>query len=81
MRLPFAQRMAELRRLIAGGVITRGRKSWWEADHIVAVAEGGDSNLDNIRTLCIPCHRSVTAQLRQRLRLLRAAFAAPETRL
>lgn len=39
-------------------------RSDWEADHIVPVVEGGDSNLENIRTLCIPCHRAATAALR-----------------
>jgi len=64
LRLPFGRRVIEMRSL---GIV-RGRKSWWEADHILAVAEGGDSCLDNIRTLCIPCHRGVTAELRVRLR-------------
>jgi len=66
MRLPFARRMSELRALLERGVIHRRRKSWWEADHIVPVVEGGDSNLENLRTLCIPCHRSETAALRAR---------------
>lgn len=35
----------------------------WEADHIVPVSEGGDSNLENVRTLCWRCHRRVTAEL------------------
>jgi 5-methylcytosine-specific restriction enzyme A len=68
MRLPFAERMRELRALQSRGVIHRGRKSWWEADHIVPVVEGGDSNLDNLRTLCIPCHREATRALRERRR-------------
>ena len=30
---------------------------FWQADHILAVAEGGGScGLDNLRTLCVPCH-------------------------
>lgn len=66
MRLPFGERMRELKALIERGVIHRKRKSWWEADHILPVVEGGDSNLDNIRTLCIPCHRTATAELRAR---------------
>ena len=66
MRLPFAERMRTLKALQAGGTIHRRRKSWWEADHILPVVEGGDSNLDNIRTLCIPCHRAVTRALRER---------------
>lgn len=40
----------------------------WEMDHIVPVSEGGgECGLDNLRTLCIPCHKEVTAQLRGRL--------------
>ena len=32
-------------------MIHKRRKSWWEADHILPVVEGGDSSLDNMRTL------------------------------
>lgn len=66
MRLAFAERMRTLKALQAAGIIHKRRKSWWEADHILAVVEGGDSNLENIRTLCIPCHREATKALRQR---------------
>jgi len=45
------------------------RKSLWDADHIVPVAEGGGQcDLSNMRTLCLLCHREVTAALRERLR-------------
>ncbi len=45
------------------------RRSLWDADHIRPVAEGGGQcDLDNLRTLCIACHRQETAELRQRLR-------------
>ncbi len=45
------------------------RRSLWDADHILPVVEGGGQcNLDNLRTLCLLCHRDATAQLRQRLR-------------
>ena len=45
------------------------RRSLWDADHIVPVIEGGgECDLDNIRTLCLRCHRAVTAQLRRRRR-------------
>ena len=48
----------------------RARRSLWDADHIVPVAEGGGQcDLDNLRTLCLPCHREVTAELRRRLRI------------
>ncbi|WP_241654291.1 HNH endonuclease [Granulicella sibirica] len=45
------------------------RRSLWDADHILPVAEGGGQcDLDNLRTLCLPCHREVTASLRLRRR-------------
>ena len=45
------------------------RRSLWDADHITAVAEGGGQcALENLRTLCLPCHREVTADLHRRLR-------------
>lgn len=45
------------------------RRSLWDADHILPVAEGGGQcDLDNLRTLCLPCHREVTAELRRRLK-------------
>lgn len=37
------------------------RKSLWDADHIVPVAEGGgECDLSNMRTLCLKCHRKRT---------------------
>lgn len=45
-----------------------GRKSLWDADHIVPVAEGGgECDLANLRTLCLRCHRQNTAELQARL--------------
>src|ERR1700730_19274471 len=36
---------------------------WWDADHIIPVIEGGgECGLDNLRTLCIPCHQQVTRE-------------------
>jgi 5-methylcytosine-specific restriction endonuclease McrA len=44
------------------------RRSLWDADHIRPVAEGGGQcDLDNLRTLCLLCHREATARLRTRL--------------
>lgn len=43
---------------------------FWQVDHIRAVAEGGGGcGLDNLRTLCVPCHLAETETLRSRLRL------------
>jgi 5-methylcytosine-specific restriction endonuclease McrA len=39
----------------------------WEMDHRIPVVEGGGScGLDNLRTLCWSCHRSVTRELAKR---------------
>lgn len=57
----------KLEALAAWGLTSRFRSSLWDADHIVPVAEGGgECDLDNIRTLCLKCHRKATAELRAR---------------
>ena len=71
---------ARLKALLAWGL--RGpapRKSLWDADHIVPVVEGGgECDLQNIRTLCLKCHRAATAELRaQASEPDREAAAAP----
>lgn len=56
------------------GLKARTRKSLWDADHILPVAEGGgECDLDNIRTLCLRCHRAATLELRRRLRSAKRA--------
>lgn len=51
------------------GLKKESRNSLWDADHIVPVAEGGGQcDLTNMRTLCLKCHLSATAALRERLR-------------
>lgn len=68
-RLRFSRgaRRAEL--LAHWGLKARTRKSLWDADHIVPVAEGGgECDLNNIRTLCLRCHRGATMRLRERLK-------------
>jgi 5-methylcytosine-specific restriction endonuclease McrA len=63
-----------LKLLARWGLKKLNRKSLWDADHIVAVAEGGgECDLDNMRTLCLICHRRVTAELRLRRSLSQAA--------
>ena len=39
----------------------------WEMDHTIPVSEGGGCcGLDNLRTLCVRCHKTVTARLAAR---------------
>lgn len=39
------------------------RQALWEADHILPKIFGGKDTLENLRTLCVPCHKEVTARL------------------
>ena len=37
---------------------------FWQADHILAVSEGGGGcGLENLRTLCVPCHTGTSISL------------------
>lgn len=47
--------------------LSLGSGHTWEADHILPVVEGGgECDLSNLRTLCLPCHRAETAKLAAR---------------
>jgi hypothetical protein len=35
-------------------------RDWWEMDHIVPFSEGGLTVLENVRTLCVVCHKKRT---------------------
>ena len=53
----------------------RGTGSFWQADHIVPVCEGGgECDLSNFRTLCTQCHHVETAALVKRRAALRKAL-------
>ena len=38
------------------------RSTWWDMDHAQPLAEGGSHDLENLRTLCIPCHAAASAE-------------------
>lgn len=44
------------RRRWASALGFRGRTWWWEADHLKPQAWVKDDALENMRTLCVPCH-------------------------
>ena len=53
---------------------SREARRCFDMDHIVPVVEGGGAcGLDNLRTLCRPCHRAVTAELQKRRAAARRA--------
>jgi 5-methylcytosine-specific restriction enzyme A len=57
----------EQRDWYAANGIPKGRREFWDADHVVPVVEGGgECGIENIRTLCLPCHRAETAKLMAR---------------
>lgn len=55
--------------------------SLWHADHIVPRVEGGTHELENIRTLCHPCHKAETAALAARRAQARRDAKAEEAGL
>ena len=43
-----------------------GFRPWerlWQVDHVLPKTQGGSDALDNLRTLCVPCHKHFTAWL------------------
>jgi len=49
------------------GLTRLHRSSLWDAGHILPAADGGgECGLENIRTLCLRCHRQATFHLRAR---------------
>ena len=68
-KLRYARGTSRIALLEYWGLRRRSRKSLWDADHIVPVIEGGgECDLENIRTMCLRCHRQATIQLRLRKR-------------
>jgi len=68
-KLRFSRGASRISLLAHWGLRNRSRKSLWDADHIVPVIEGGgECDLENIRTLCLLCHRTATRQLLERIR-------------
>jgi len=59
----------------------RRRTTWWDADHVIPIAEGGLNSLDNLRTLCIPCHKAQTKSLSARRARVRQAADPPWARM
>lgn len=47
------------------------RRIYWEADHILPLVEGGTHDLSNIRTVCVPCHTTLTKDLASRRAMAR----------
>ena len=63
--------LKEREKFLKENKISLKRKIWkrkhggglWDADHIIPVKDGGGScGLENIRTLCIKCHKVVTKE-------------------
>ena len=61
--------------------LTSNRSTYWDADHIIPVAEGGgECDLENLRTLCLKCHKETTRQLATRLAAARRTAHAEGSR-
>ena len=75
-------RGAQRQRLLAHWGLKRlTRKTLWDADHVLPVCEGGgECDLENLRTLCLICHRRETEALRlRRFESAAAGLAARQT--
>ncbi len=73
-RLRRSRGVRRLELMAHWGMKTKLRKTLWDADHIVPVVEGGgECDLANLRTLCLRCHRTATAALRERIRRAKVA--------
>jgi 5-methylcytosine-specific restriction enzyme A len=69
LRLRYSRGLARQRLFLRWGIRAGTRRSLWDADHILPVAEGGgECDIENIQTLCLLCHRAATKALRERLR-------------
>lgn len=73
------ERWDELFGVLRGLGYVDGRGHWWEADHVVAVVEGGGQcGIDNLQTLCLRCHKAKTrAMHRARAKGRRRQAALP----
>ncbi|KAA6460443.1 HNH endonuclease [Acidobacteria bacterium AB60] len=73
-RLRYSRGAARRALLEHWGLKAYTRKSLWDADHIIPVIEGGGQcDLNNLRTLCLLCHRAATLELRRRIVAARRA--------
>jgi hypothetical protein len=52
--------------------------SFWQADHIIEVVNGGESTLENAQTLCVPCHKAKTKQMHAARKVARTGVAPCE---
>ena len=78
-QLRYSRGARRLELLKLWGLRSRTRKSLWDADHIIPVAEGGgECDLANIRTLCLICHRNQTVELRRRRKARSVAGEQPD---
>src|SRR5579862_1875474 len=60
VRLGHSKAVGNLRSLLK----IQSRHTFWDADHIRPVAEGGgECGLENMQTLCLWCHRDKTAAM------------------
>lgn len=62
--LPHAERTHKAVKLVAQGFArlkSNTPRTLWEADHVEPIADGGSYALDNVQTLCQPCHIEKTA--------------------
>jgi hypothetical protein len=70
----------ETRALLPAGFPEDISRDWWECDHIVPRVKGGKDCMENLRVLCVPCHKGETAALAARLAACRREAKLAEKR-
>jgi 5-methylcytosine-specific restriction endonuclease McrA len=65
--IPHDQYLAIFAAWKAAGWPDTTSRRWFDVDHILSVVDGGgECGLDNLQTLCCPCHKRKTAELAAR---------------
>lgn len=62
-RLTDAEQRYLRRFYVRQGFPLNWQRDWWEAHHVVPRRDGGSNELDNLITLCVPCHRATFARV------------------
>lgn len=82
IRLRLREASVDARRILWGELVVRGfnrLQALYQVDHIRPVVEGGGScGLENLRTLCVPCHKAETRALARRRAIERQEAAEAE---
>jgi len=70
----FGRKFPDLMRVDKIGIYKPRTLHAYEIDYVIPVNEGGTSTADNLRTLCVGCHRTITNEYHDRKKRFREKF-------